>query len=122
MQDWERLYMDDPDAWCERQIEALNRHRGKLPADLDGEGAVCRPDRRDRDLAATSTTASAARCAAISGASCRACTRKRAPISRKAAYGKAHIADRFPDRCPYSLDQVVGDCWPTGGDGGETSP
>ena len=27
MQDWERLYMDDPDAWCERQIEALNRHR-----------------------------------------------------------------------------------------------
>ena len=37
MQDWERLYMDDFDAWCERQVEALNQHRGKLPDDIDGE-------------------------------------------------------------------------------------
>ena len=37
MPDWERLYLDDFDAWCERQIEALNRHMGKLPADVDGE-------------------------------------------------------------------------------------
>jgi hypothetical protein len=29
-----------------------------------------------------------------------------------APYGEAHIADRFPERCPYSLDQVLGDFWP----------
>jgi hypothetical protein len=37
MQDWERLYFDDFDVWCERQIEALNRHKKNLPADLDVE-------------------------------------------------------------------------------------
>ncbi len=35
--DWERLYFDDFDVWCERQIEALNRHKDNLPADLDAE-------------------------------------------------------------------------------------
>jgi hypothetical protein len=30
-------------------------------------------------------------------------------------YGEAHIADRFPDHCPYSLDQVLGDFWPERG-------
>jgi hypothetical protein len=35
--DWERLYFDDFDLWCERQIEALNRHKDKLLADLDAE-------------------------------------------------------------------------------------
>jgi hypothetical protein len=29
-----------------------------------------------------------------------------------AAYDEAHIADRFPERCPYTLDQVLGDFWP----------
>ena len=29
-----------------------------------------------------------------------------------APYGEAHIADRFPERCPYTLDQVLGDFWP----------
>ena len=37
MQDWERLYFDDFDVWCERQIEALNRHKENLSADLDAE-------------------------------------------------------------------------------------
>jgi hypothetical protein len=29
-----------------------------------------------------------------------------------APYGEAHLADRFPERCPYTLDQVLGDFWP----------
>jgi len=29
-----------------------------------------------------------------------------------APYGEAHVAERFPDRCPYRLDQVLGDFWP----------
>ena len=29
-----------------------------------------------------------------------------------APYGEAHVADRFPERCPYTLDQVLGDTWP----------
>ena len=29
-----------------------------------------------------------------------------------APYGEAHVADRFPEPCPYSLDQVLGDFWP----------
>lgn len=27
-------------------------------------------------------------------------------------YGEAHIADRFPERCPYTLDQILSDFWP----------
>jgi hypothetical protein len=27
-------------------------------------------------------------------------------------YGEAEIADRFPEACPYELDQVLGDFWP----------
>jgi hypothetical protein len=29
-----------------------------------------------------------------------------------APYGEAHIAERFPERCPYTLDQILGDFWP----------
>ena len=29
-----------------------------------------------------------------------------------APYGEAQIADRFPERCPYDLDQVLGNFWP----------
>jgi hypothetical protein len=29
-----------------------------------------------------------------------------------AAYGEAHVADRFPDQCPYMLDHVLGDFLP----------
>lgn len=29
-----------------------------------------------------------------------------------APYGEAHIAEQFPERCPYTLDQVLGDFWP----------
>ena len=29
-----------------------------------------------------------------------------------AAYGEAHLADRFSEHCPYTLDQVLGDFWP----------
>jgi hypothetical protein len=32
--------------------------------------------------------------------------------ARRDPYGEAHIADRFPERCPYTLDQVLGDFWP----------
>ena len=39
--------------------------------------------------------------------------RARGDLRKKLApYGEAHIADRFPERCPYSLDQVLGDFWP----------
>ena len=27
-------------------------------------------------------------------------------------FDEAHIVDRIPDRCPYTLDQVLGDFWP----------
>ena len=27
-------------------------------------------------------------------------------------YGEAEVAARLPERCPYSLDQVLGDFWP----------
>ena len=27
-------------------------------------------------------------------------------------YGEAEVAARFPERCPYGLDQVLGDFWP----------
>jgi hypothetical protein len=39
-----------------------------------------------------------------------------------AAYGEADLAGRFPERCPYTLDQVLGDFWPPAGDPGEASP
>ena len=29
-----------------------------------------------------------------------------------APHGEANIAARFPERCPYTLDQVLGDFWP----------
>jgi len=29
-----------------------------------------------------------------------------------APYGEANIAARFPERCPYTLEQVLGDFWP----------
>jgi Domain of unknown function DUF29 len=35
MQDLDRLYLDDFDAWCEAQIAALERHAGRLPPDID---------------------------------------------------------------------------------------
>ena len=39
--------------------------------------------------------------------------RARRNLQRKLApYGEAEIAARFPERCPYSLDQVLGDFWP----------
>jgi hypothetical protein len=34
----------------------------------------------------------------------------RADLPKKlGAYGEAHIADRFPERCPYTLDQILAD-------------
>jgi Domain of unknown function DUF29 len=47
----------------------------------------------------------------------------RSDLSKKLApYGEAHIADSFPERCPYTLDQVLGDFWPAIlGDGEATS-
>jgi hypothetical protein len=38
-----------------------------------------------------------------------------------APYGEARLAKRFPERCPYSLDQVLGDFWPESrADGGRS--
>jgi uncharacterized protein DUF29 len=34
-----------------------------------------------------------------------------------AAYGEPRTANRFPERCPYTLDQVLGVVWPAGDDG-----
>jgi hypothetical protein len=31
-------------------------------------------------------------------------------------YGEADVTDRFPERCPYTLDQVLGDFWPESDD------
>jgi hypothetical protein len=49
----------------------------------------------------------------------RACNSLRQKL---AAYGEADIAGRFPELCPYTLDQVLGDFWPSAGDDGEASP
>jgi len=32
-----------------------------------------------------------------------------------APFGEGHIAERFPERCPHTLDQVLGDFWPVPG-------
>jgi hypothetical protein len=32
--------------------------------------------------------------------------------SKLAPFGEADVVDRFPDRCPYTFDQVIGDFWP----------
>jgi hypothetical protein len=42
--------------------------------------------------------------------------------TKLAPYGEAHIADRFPERCPYTLEQVLGDFWPVPVRDGEASP
>ena len=34
--------------------------------------------------------------------------------SRLEPYGEAEIALHLPERCPYTLDQVLGDFWPPG--------
>jgi hypothetical protein len=36
-----------------------------------------------------------------------------------APHGDAHVTERFKERCPYSLDQVLGDFWPAPADGQE---
>jgi len=36
-----------------------------------------------------------------------------------APYGEGHIAERFPERCPYTLDQVLGDFWPASSANGQ---
>jgi hypothetical protein len=33
---------------------------------------------------------------------------------RLRAYGEHDVAARFPETCPYTLDQVLGDWWPAG--------
>jgi hypothetical protein len=39
--------------------------------------------------------------------------RARTDLRKKLApYGEAYVAERFPERCPYTLDQVLGDFWP----------
>jgi hypothetical protein len=32
--------------------------------------------------------------------------------TKLAPYGEAHFVDRFPDSCPYTLEQVLGNFWP----------
>jgi hypothetical protein len=34
-------------------------------------------------------------------------------------YGEAQIVERFPQRCPYAFDEVLGDFWPPAGDDDE---
>lgn len=37
----------------------------------------------------------------------------RSDLPKKLApYGEAHIAERFPEHCPYTLEQVLDDWWP----------
>jgi Domain of unknown function DUF29 len=36
-----------------------------------------------------------------------------------APYGEAHIAERLPDHCPYTLDQVLGEFWPVPSSNGQ---
>jgi Domain of unknown function DUF29 len=39
--------------------------------------------------------------------------RARLRLERKLTlHGEGHVAARLPERCPYSLDQVLGDFWP----------
>jgi hypothetical protein len=35
MPSWERIYLDDFDAWCELQIKALEKHGPSLPEEID---------------------------------------------------------------------------------------
>jgi hypothetical protein len=43
------------------------------------------------------------------------------PPKKLAPYGEAHVAERFPERCPYTLDQVLGDFWPTPSSNGQNA-
>jgi Domain of unknown function DUF29 len=46
----------------------------------------------------------------------------RSDLGRKLMlYSEGDIATRFPDHCPYTLDQVLGDFWPASERGGEAS-
>jgi hypothetical protein len=36
-------------------------------------------------------------------------------------FDEAHIADRIPERCPYTLDQVLGNSWPDAAEDDEGS-
>jgi hypothetical protein len=39
--------------------------------------------------------------------------RARRDLTRKLErYGEGEVAERLPERCPYTLDQVLGDFWP----------
>jgi hypothetical protein len=43
----------------------------------------------------------------------RICDEARADLQKKLSlYGEADAAARLPERCPYTLDQVLGDYWP----------
>jgi Domain of unknown function DUF29 len=42
----------------------------------------------------------------------------RTDLARKLErYGEGEVANRLPEDCPYTLDQVLGDFWPGTGDG-----
>jgi hypothetical protein len=43
--------------------------------------------------------------------------RARLRLERKLTlHGEADLAGRLPERCPYSLNQVLGDFWPADGE------
>jgi hypothetical protein len=44
----------------------------------------------------------------------------RSDLARKLTlYGEAAVADRLPEHCPYTVDQVLGDFWPDPHGGGK---
>ena len=40
---------------------------------------------------------------------------RRGLATKLSRHGEAHMADRLPQECPYTLDQVLGDWWPEPG-------
>jgi hypothetical protein len=36
-------------------------------------------------------------------------------------YGEGDVVDRLPPKCPYALEQVLGDYWPEAANGGKSS-
>ena len=48
--------------------------------------------------------------------------RARKDLARKLErYGEADVAVRLPERCPYTLDQVLGDFWPDAQSGAQSA-
>ena len=111
MQDWERLYFDDFDVWCERQIEALNRHKENLSADLDAERIAEEwqlMQRRER-LDEFATPSLDPKLAAMLP---EMYERAREPAKCELHdIGQISLGESMPHACPYTFEQILDEEW-----------